>query len=152
MGRRIKLAQLKPTACLFLGFASAIGAIVLFSIGGVFYSREHTKLLHYVNSMCHVDSGTINYYQCQLRYVVYTCYGSVWRVHYGQISPTFATIEEGTHWDSYAEAIASLNRYQVSSARFRETDDDEQLSHSMSCSSICIVRVERNTWRIVALL
>lgn len=96
---------------LTLIFFSAI--IVLFVIGGVFFSEEHPKVLNYANSMCQVDSRSYRMYECTSRYYRYTCYGPTWNVRHGEHSDVFAVVETQRRYRSYSDALKKAYEYQV---------------------------------------
>jgi hypothetical protein len=100
----------KTIFCLFFTLLCFSAIIVLFTLGGVFFSEEHPKVLNYANSMCRVDSRSYKVYECHSRYYTYTCYGPTWNVHYDNV---FAIVETQRRYRSYSDALIKANEYQV---------------------------------------
>jgi len=109
-----KIKDPKAIACIILAAISLPAIIVLFTMGGVFFSEEHPKELNYANSMCQVNSRSYKLYQCKARYYTYTCYGPVWQVHHGENRDVLATVEEEKRYRSSSDALNKAYEYQVS--------------------------------------
>jgi hypothetical protein len=104
----------KSIACIVLACIGFPALIVLFTMGGVFYAKEHPKVLDYANSMCRVDSRSYKTYQCKTRYYQYSCYGPIWEAHYGENRTIFALVEGEKRYRSYIDAFNKAQEYNVS--------------------------------------
>ena len=109
-----KIKDPKAILCLFLSLLCFASIIVLFTMGGMFYSDEHPKVLNYDNSMCVVDSRSWKTYQCKARYYTYSCYGPKWNVRHGENRTIVAIVEGEKRYRSYTDALNKANEYQVS--------------------------------------
>jgi hypothetical protein len=104
----------KAIICIIIATISLCGIIVLFIIGGIFFAKEHPKVLNYANSMCKVDSTSYKIYECTTRYYTYTCYGPTWNVHHGEKRDVFAIVEMDYRYRYVSEALNKAYEYQVS--------------------------------------
>ena len=111
-----KIKSPKAAACLFFGLIFLSGVIVLFIIGGLFFSKEHPKVSNYANAMCQVDSRFWKTYECETRYYYYTCYGPTWDVHYVGNMTGSATVEIDHRYSTITEAINKADEYAVSTS------------------------------------
>jgi len=103
----------KATGCVFLATTGFVAMVVLFTMGGIFFSQEYTKVLNYANSMCRVDSRFYKTYQCKSRYTSRTCYGPAWEVHYGENRTTYAKVEGDKRYNYPSDALKKAHEYQV---------------------------------------
>jgi hypothetical protein len=109
-----KIEQPRVLICLSLTFLCFGGIIVLFILGGIYFSDDHPKVLHYANSMCQVDSRSYKLYECPSRYHAFTCYGPIWNVHHGERRDVFAIVEEKSRYSFPSDALDKAYEYQVS--------------------------------------
>ncbi len=96
-------------------------------MGGIYFSDEHPKVLHYANSMCQVDSRSYKLYQCKSRYYTYTCYGPTWNVHHGERRDIFAIVEGQKRYFSPSDALNKAYEYQVSKYQTLNSPSKQQL-------------------------
>jgi hypothetical protein len=110
---KYKIRDPKAIACVVLACLCLSAIVILFTMGGIYFSEEHPKVLHYVKNMCRVDSQSYKTYQCKARYSEHTCYGPIWEVHHGENRSIYGVIESNTRYDSYLDALKKSYEYQV---------------------------------------
>lgn len=109
-----KVKNPKAVVSLLAALLLFAGVIILFTIGGVFFSKEKPRVNYYENTICQVDSRSYRIYQCKSRYVYYPCYSPIWYAHFSLNSQIINTVvEQDQRYDSYRDAIDKANEYAV---------------------------------------
>lgn len=108
---RIKDPKAIVSILLFTIFLSAF--IILFTMGGAFFSNENPKMKYYAQSTCQVQSRFYRTYECKSKYFRYTCYSPTWDALYGANLTKFAVVETAKRYRSTTEALDKGKQYEV---------------------------------------
>ena len=113
-----KRRRIKIVLTALVGFICLSIAAVLFTIGGIFYTVEKSKILNYVGTTCIITSVSTKTLTCIIYMFHGECHVASWRVDRQNTTERVVTLEGTTHTSQTLLGRSARSEYVSSKQQF----------------------------------